>query len=253
MESANRESISGRAWLAFAASILGLSLTGFLVGIRPVEHPAPIPPAAAEATGEVLPGRTYAELRLRKLGSGSRVTSDPATLREGIPVFGDPVPARTEPLRLQAVDARAQRRAFDGAPPSVPHSVDELSSFACTGCHVKGMAIEGRIAPVMSHPVYQNCLQCHAPSFGRPAQPWDRAQTTFDALPSAGRGERAWPGAPPAMPHQTWMRQDCTSCHGLTGLPGLRTPHPERFNCQQCHAQRAGAERTGEAPRAPLP
>jgi len=49
------------------------------------------------------------------------------------------------------------------------------------------------------------------------------------------------------------MRQDCTSCHGVTGLPGLRTPHPERFNCQQCHAQRAGRERMGEALAAPFP
>jgi cytochrome c-type protein NapB len=231
-----------------AAGIVGLSLAGFLVGIRPVEHDAPSPPAGARPEGEVLPGRTYSQLRLRQVGSGSRVTSVPATLREGIPAFGDPSVARTEELRLAAVAARARRRAFDGAPPAVPHAVDELSSHACTSCHAKGMAIEGRIAPVMSHPAYQNCLQCHAPTFGRPAEPWEKAQTTFVGLGSAGRGERAWPGAPPAMPHQSWMRQDCTSCHGLTGLPGLRTPHPERFNCQQCHAPRAGSERWGEAP-----
>jgi len=252
VENASRTSIFGRAWLAFAAAVLGLSFVGFLAGIRSVEHEAPTPPAGAQPEGEVLPGRTYSELRLRKVGSGSRVTSDPATLREGIPALSDPVPVRTEDQRRAAVETRSRRRAFDGAPPSVPHAVDEMSSFACTGCHVKGMALEGRVAPVMSHPAYQNCLQCHAPSFGRPSEPWENAQTTFAALPSAGHGERAWPGAPPAMPHQTWMRQDCTSCHGVTGLPGLRTPHPDRFNCQQCHAHRDRKERTGDAPAPPF-
>jgi nitrate reductase (cytochrome), electron transfer subunit len=47
---------------------------------------------------------------------------------------------------------------------------------------------------------------------------------------------RAFDGAPPTIPHSTLMRTDCLSCHGPQGLYGLRTPHPERQSCLQCHA-----------------
>lgn len=243
------EVVFRRGSLAVVAAVVGVAAGGFVYGIRPLDRVRPAPPVAAAPTSEVLPGRTYSELRLRAIGSGSRPTGDPTTLREGIPALGE-VGARTEEQRLAAVEARRQRRAFDGAPPVVPHAVDEQSSYACASCHAKGMAVQGKVAPVMSHPAFGNCLQCHAPGWARPGEPWEKAETTFAALASAGRGERAWPGAPPAMSHSTWMRQDCTSCHGPTGLAGLRTPHPERFDCQQCHARRAAKDLPGE-PLAP--
>ena len=37
------------------------------------------------------------------------------------------------------------------------------------------------------------------------------------------------------MPHGTFMRTRCLSCHGEYGYPGLRTDHPRRVNCVQCH------------------
>jgi cytochrome c-type protein NapB len=53
------------------------------------------------------------------------------------------------------------------------------------------------------------------------------------------KGTRAWPQAPPTMPHRTLMREDCLSCHGPQGLFGLRTPHPDRRSCTQCHVPSA--------------
>jgi len=35
------------------------------------------------------------------------------------------------------------------------------------------------------------------------------------------------------------MREDCMSCHGPQGLFGLRTPHPDRPSCLQCHVPNA--------------
>jgi cytochrome c-type protein NapB len=35
------------------------------------------------------------------------------------------------------------------------------------------------------------------------------------------------------------MRDDCMSCHGPQGLFGLRTPHPDRQSCLQCHVPNA--------------
>jgi cytochrome c-type protein NapB len=40
------------------------------------------------------------------------------------------------------------------------------------------------------------------------------------------------------------MRSDCMSCHGYEGRLGIRTTHPWRNSCQQCHAPSAAMEQT---------
>jgi cytochrome c-type protein NapB len=47
------------------------------------------------------------------------------------------------------------------------------------------------------------------------------------------------------VPHTTWMRNDCLSCHGRTASPGLETTHAWRKNCLQCHAPSAELDQTG--------
>jgi|GEM_PF-305756 len=147
--------------------------------------------------------------------------------------------------RLRAVQRRASRRAFDGAPPVVPHPVDATSSANCRVCHAEGLAVRDVVAPRMSHPEMGNCTQCHVPSAGgvpgvAPEWVLGLAVNEFVGKASVGRGSRAWPGAPPTIPHATWMRENCSSCHGATGLPGLRTSHPERTLCTQCHVPDGG-------------
>lgn len=139
---------------------------------------------------------------------------------------------------------RTARRAFDGAPPTVPHPVDQQHSSSCLSCHGQPTRIASIDVPQLSHPPYTNCLQCHAPS-GGPSSRWATPPPVL-ATPALDNGftgrtvvntsTRAYPGAPPTVPHATWMRQNCLSCHGPGGSSTIKTSHPTRQNCVQCHA-----------------
>ena len=218
------------------AVIFGLSLVGFAVGIRPV-GPGPMPSTpSAEPVGAAVPGQPYRQLRQFRFGASSRVTSPLSRLRRGIPALTDPVTRRPED-KAASLAARRSRRAYDGAPPTVPHPMDEQSSAVCLSCHRQGIRLQGRRAPVISHPEYANCTQCHVSSVDSGATPPVSAANDFVGGGSPGPGRRAWDGAPPTIPHRTRMRQACSSCHGTTGAPGLRTTHPQRRSCTQCHVQ----------------
>ena len=48
--------------------------------------------------------------------------------------------------------------------------------------------------------------------------------------------EKVLPGSPPLIPHDIQGRQKCAACHvGPSSPRELRTSHPERLNCMQCH------------------
>jgi len=50
------------------------------------------------------------------------------------------------------------------------------------------------------------------------------------------KGSRATVGAPPRIPHALQMRGECLACHAGPGARvELRTTHPERVRCRQCH------------------
>jgi nitrate reductase (cytochrome), electron transfer subunit len=169
----------------------------------------------------------------------------------------DPV-VRTEEMKLAALADRAKNRAFDTAPPTIPHPTDGMSTAAsCLACHGSGIRVGDRVATKVSHPHYANCVQCHAlgapPELARFATP--EPDNGFVGAYRAGPGSRAAPGAPPMIPHTTWMRQDCSSCHGQVARPGIRTTHPWLTNCTQCHAPSAALDQvafplpaTGGAP-----
>ncbi len=70
-------------------------------------------------------------------------------------------------------------------------------------------------------------------------------------------GRRAFPGAPPVIPHPTFDERSiggkaCMGCHAEGGfVPFLKayapvTPHPEMSNCKQCHA--SGHQEPGRTP-----
>lgn len=155
--------------------------------------------------------------------------------------------------RDAALARRAATRAYDGAPPTIPHAVDQLATPACLTCHEHGARFAGKTAPVMPHARRDSCVQCHVvardPRPVRDAPP--APENTFaGALPV--RGDRAWPGAPPMIPHATTVRIRCDSCHGPYGALGLRPAHPWRSSCTQCHApsaaldQRTAGQRAGD-------
>ncbi|MEZ4655201.1 MAG: multiheme c-type cytochrome, partial [Candidatus Eisenbacteria bacterium] len=131
---------------------------------------------------------------------------------------------------------RALRRAYNGAPPVVPHATEQISDRECVACHSTGLEIGGKRASLIPHAYYANCQQCHvAASPILPEHPL--AQNSFAGMPAPTEGGRAWKGAPPVIPHSTWMREQCLSCHGPLGKAGMQTPHPGRVNCMQCHAR----------------
>lgn len=150
------------------------------------------------------------------------------------------VPARTD-ADTRTFAKYEDRRAFPGAPPAIPHPIDDGADFEsgkrCAACHVKGGYVPkyNAYAPVTPHPNFYNCRQCHVPR---------RSDTLFreTAWATVARPKmslRAMPGAPPAIPHALQMRENCLACHsGPSSVPAIRSSHPERGNCRQCHVPR---------------
>lgn len=143
----------------------------------------------------------------------------------------------------EALSGRAQRRAYDGAPPTIPHEINQLSVASCMSCHsTESMLMIGDKRPAtISHPYLSNCTQCHVPANG--LRRFTEAEAERLVVPSHFHGlmptsphNRAYSGAPPTVPHPLWMRQNCASCHGPEREYAIRTSHPYRQNCLQCHA-----------------
>lgn len=135
-------------------------------------------------------------------------------------------------------DVRAARRAYDGAPPVAPH---EDFGITCTECHnQRGMEVKDvGFAPPSPHVVtgemssIGRCRQCHV---------FRQTEAVFVVNDFVGlrqdlrRGPRLNPLAPPTIPHKTFMRENCRACHtGVAAREQIRTPHPERIRCAQCH------------------
>lgn len=140
---------------------------------------------------------------------------------------------------------RTARRAYDGAPPIIPHPPFESP---CTACHFRRpIAVQAqllpdsagavRLAPANPHAggavgAPGNCVQCHVQQ--RTSGTW--VASSFEGLRRAPTGLRHHSLAPPTIPHPVWMREQCLACHsGLAARAELRTDHPERVNCKQCH------------------
>lgn len=162
---------------------------------------------------------------------------------------GVSVPGRPGAYKTAAVE-RAERRLFDGAPPTVPH---ERLGAACISCHnEEGMAVEGLgFSPPSPHEItagmssISRCEQCHVytPRGAVPDRPW--VGNTFAGLRQDLRqGRRQHPLAPPVVPHRIFMRENCRACHsGPAAREEIRTTHPERVRCQQCHVEQTTAAR----------
>jgi cytochrome c-type protein NapB len=155
-------------------------------------------------------------------------------------------PVATETERKAAVERRASLRAYDGAPPVIPHGIDTLSSASCLSCHSQdgNLVIGGKRPAEISHPWVTNCTSCHVPADGlrqitEPVTDRLNVENAFVGKRSAGAGPRAYGTAPPTTPHPVWMRQNCMACHGPGREQAIRTSHPERQNCLQCHAPNA--------------
>ncbi|TQD36284.1 cytochrome c3 family protein [Haloflavibacter putidus] len=140
----------------------------------------------------------------------------------------------------RSLDEYYTNRAYLGAPPSIPHPVKNersLGGNTCIQCHKKGGFVPkfDAYAPITPHPEMINCRQCHVA---------EKTTSTFTSFayskpepPKVGEGaNNAFPGGPPMIPHQLQMRESCISCHAGPSAPKeIRTTHPNRVNCRQCH------------------
>jgi nitrate reductase (cytochrome), electron transfer subunit len=129
-------------------------------------------------------------------------------------------------------------RAYYGAPPYIPHAVDDemnMGADNCLKCHENGGWVPKFEAytPIVPHPEKINCRQCHV------ANNTDDLfkVNSFSGAIAPTLGLTALPGSPPAIPHALFLRENCLSCHaGPSAPPEIRVTHPERANCRQCHA-----------------
>lgn len=217
----------------------GLGLVGFLVGIgEPVQPTRASVPRIRDVVAAI-PAPAYREINSPVVGPNAGWSSSFSNLKQDRPSLFAPV-VRTPEMKAAALRDRLRTRAFDGAPPVVPHRVEHQSAASCLVCHGEGLKLGDRIATKISHPHYANCLQCHVEQVATvPTASGDDNSVIanqFAGVQRSGPGSRAMPGAPPTIPHGTFLRNDCLSCHGLVARPGLRTTHPWLGNCVQCHA-----------------
>lgn len=179
-----------------------------------------------------------------------RMLTPLAILAVGLTACGspEPQPPVRESKRGDVADGsvknsatqRASRRAYDGAPPVIFH---QPLGIECTQCHSReGMQVDGvGFAPPSPHEstaglsLYSRCEQCHV---------YTQADDLFIGNTFAGlrqdlrKGGRLYPGAPPTVPHKIFMRENCQACHtGPAAREEIRTSHPERVRCRQCHVE----------------
>jgi cytochrome c-type protein NapB len=206
-----------RGLTVLAVAAASATLVGFVMGTRRAPEPAGYAAPRLDRPRDLQPAPTYSVL-----ASGR---ASPNRLRQpqnlGLLVDTKVENAARDPAAWQAAVARrSERRAYDGAPPVIPHAVDQRAQPNCSGCHERHLRIGDRAAPPPSHEAKASCVQCHVVASspvpimpGLPDQP--PLANAFSGLESAGKGTRAWPGAPPVIPHSTRMRERCASCHGF--------------------------------------
>lgn len=227
-----------------AASPMGMASSSISGGEQPASQAAASHSTTATQTqpidSRVIPATEYLQLASIIRATENQKRTDLSSLVSNSAL--EPQSAASPEEKLAALAKRRENRAFNGAPPTVPHPIDQMSAQACLACHGDGWQASGLRASRMSHPFLAECTQCHVES-----QPTHQTaslfrQSNFVGIPAPTQGSRAYPGAPPQIPHTTWMRDDCQSCHGPSGLLGLRATHPWRQACQQCHLPTSTSE-----------
>lgn len=220
--------------------VISIAVVGYFVGLQspmnPIQNVKPPEPKTEKRTLEtgVIPATHYAAM-------GDAVRANARIWRTSlVDLKRDPHPlaeVNVSPEQKSfALSLRELNRAFNGAPPTIPHPAEQMLPQSCIACHGEGAKTATLSISKMSHQFLANCTQCHVENDPQHMQAALFRENSFVGLPAPAEGPRAFEGAPPIIPHSTWMRVDCMSCHGYSGQQGIRTTHPWRKNCQQCHA-----------------
>ena len=249
--------VSRRRGIEIAAVVaVGAAFIGLFVGVRVTTRAAAeLRPSRGSSGARVVGARSYRDMQRQPADDNARLSTGwwqaleqkrPSDLAEFTAV------PNTEAAR----EKRRARRAYEGAPPTIPHSVDQLAVPSCMTCHDAGVSVAGMAAPPMSHPPMGSCVQCHVVEAGPvPGVAVPVVDNRFVPVRENRTGQRAWTGAPPTMPHPSFMRERCEACHGVFATDGIRSSHPWRDSCTQCHPGSAEFDQRSaglSTPRPPL-
>jgi nitrate reductase (cytochrome), electron transfer subunit len=173
----------------------------------------------------------------------------------------EPAAARERSAHPRRLTVIRYNRAFEGAPPRIPHGVsaEEFRTDQCRTCHQRG-GYSRRFAayvPLTPHADRGMCVQCHVgvdAVIGASNPAADPNTRCSICHPASGGSPLAdarvtWPTTvwptlpttvagrdPPMIPHDLTFRQNCLTCHaGPAAAAEIRTTHPERLDCRACH------------------
>ena len=149
----------GHILAACAISVAGVGVVTAYNTDLPVRRP----PMAATRYPGLARAPTYVEERQRHHDNRLRHPGNLRVMVARAQELSD-AGAPTEEEHAQAIARRAERRAYDGAPPTVPHPVAQRDGPACLTCHGEGMRVATQVAPAICHTTHANCLQCHVAS-----------------------------------------------------------------------------------------
>ncbi len=145
----------GRLYHIAGAALLSCAVVGFLTGTERANDP-PTSRAARPEAAAVTTAPGYLDLRTTRRGPNAVMYAN------AIATFEARVPSPDAEAPPPLDEERRARRAYDGAPPVIPHAVKQDRPPDCLGCHEHGVIIAGRRAPAMIHPRRESCNQCHA-------------------------------------------------------------------------------------------
>ncbi len=253
---------SAKATTIVVAIVFTISVSGFFMGMRQTvretghtETAIELHPETDEVHQNIQVAVDYKDIAQAGFGVNANLKSQLSSLRStpGSEAHPHPYFADEATLRIK----RASRRAYDGAPPIVPHPIAQDSAASCLQCHSQATQIGDVIAPAISHPEYTSCTQCHVSGKGLGSR-WNTAEfdlhtgNQFAGDHETKAAEQAYPNAPLTIPHTVHMRQNCMSCHGELGTSPIRTSHPERQSCTQCHVPSSTVDKSNFA-ESPFP
>jgi len=252
-----------RLTTVFLSLVIAVAAIGFFVGLGDgVPQPDgfyqssltdPALNQAAATNAKLVDAVSYAQIATTAMGpTRAWQARDKSLPASEIDLYAKIEPSEAE--KAASSQTRTAHRAFNGAPPIIPHPVENTTDAACYACHGNGMEMGELKASVMSHTFLANCTQCHASMAPAPFRDVDASvQTSFVGLPAPLAGKRAYPGAPPTIPHSQWMRENCLACHGNgNGWAGMESTHSWRSNCTQCHAPSASLDQAVTVESVPM-
>ena len=196
-------------------------------------------------------------------GTGEPIPSEAGVFRTRAGVLAiDPTPGPRRSAHPRTLATYRSLRAYPGSPPRIPHGLTPIETLkgGCNTCHEKGGYSQrfGAYVPITPHPEMGACLQCHVGDVKLMSTPlpgmdpsarcrqchaagallWRESSTGWKPLPWPQLASKPGQLTPPPIPHSLDFRGNCLACHSApAAVKEIRTSHPARANCRQCHVE----------------